>query len=285
MTKLNAMKLILIPGAALVLHAHAQAAPPNNVTTSHAATSIVAAELHATQPSIATVTLYSSSLWSDESGEVSGIWAIKENEHHKRSLSFDDTFRSESSNDFVVLLSPRMSDKLRDKDATDGALKIGSLTSSSGHQSYPIPDSADLSRYHTLVIYNAKRSKIVSTSTLSLGTVVAASDQWAKKTKSTTGGYEIVQRDNELFIRFSEDFKTPKPPEPLRILLSPASVDSTTNKNAETNAYFVAVLDSYKGGQEYKINGAGDLNRYRSVLLNCKKYTKLWSAAQVQLRD
>ena len=53
------------------------------------------------------------------------------------------------------------------------------------------------------------------------------------KTKRTKGSYEIVRRDGSLYLRFSEDFRTPKAPEPLRILISPHELQATKNKNAE----------------------------------------------------
>lgn len=159
----------------------------------------------------------------------------------------------------------------------DGGLVLGLLESNEGKQEFEIPENVNLDRYKSIAIHCEKYTKLWGAAPLFKGEVVAAGGKWTKKTKKTKGRYEIVQRSDGLFIRFSADFKTARPPEPLRILFSPKDSKGASNENAEQGALFVAELKSTKGSQEYRLPDGVDLSEYRSVHLNCKKYTKLWS--------
>ena len=113
---------------------------------------------------------------------------------------------------------------------------------------------------------------------------MASGTDWAKKTKKSTGGFEIVDVDGAFLIRFAGSFKPAKPPEPLRILWSTRSPNAAANKNAEAVAVLIATLKAVKGTQEYRVAEGIDPAKYRSILLNCRKYTKLWSAGSLEKR-
>ncbi|MFG0257715.1 MAG: DM13 domain-containing protein, partial [Phycisphaerales bacterium JB043] len=184
--------------------------------------------------------------------------------------------------DLKIALSPRRQKDITRKNALEGALVIGQLTRSSGRQEFRIPDDTDVSAFSTLVIHCEQYSKLWGTSIIREGRVIASAPSWIKKTKRTRGGYEIVTREDGLFLRFGDDFRTPKAPEPLRVLLSTQSAKEATNKSAERDATLVATTSQYSGGQEFRLPEDIDLSKYRSVLLNCLKYTKLWSAAPLE---
>ena len=207
------------------------------------------------------------------------MWRIEILGNGKRTLILSRDFKTKNAPDLKVVLSPLATDKISRKTALDNAVVLGALKSNTGSQQYDIPEGLDLARFKSVAIHCEQYTKLWGSSAISKGEVVAAATEWDKKTKKTTGAYEIVSRDGVLVVRFAEKFKTSKAPEPLHILLSRSAAKDTTNKNAESGATRVATLAKVKGSQEYTLNGVTDLRGYRSILLNCKKYTKLWSAA------
>jgi len=107
------------------------------------------------------------------------------------------------------------------------------------------------------------------------------SSTWIKKKAKVTGTYEIIERDGNRFIRLLDDFKTKKGPD-LKLVLSPLTADAVTAKTALDGSLIVHELKSYKGAQEYTIPEDADLSKYKSVLIHCQKYTKLWGAARLE---
>jgi Electron transfer DM13 len=226
-----------------------------------------------------TQVLYSSTFWKKGANTIDGAYRVVERPDGTRVVTLDKDFRTKAGPDLKLVLSPRTFDKVTRKNALEGALVLGLLKSNEGTQEYVIPEHVKLDRYKSIAIHCEKYKKLWGAAPLLKGEVVASGAKWTKKTKSTKGRYEIVERADGLFIRFSANFKTPKPPEPLRILLSPRRTADASNKNAEAGAVFVALLQRTKGSQEYRLPDGIDLSDYRSVHLNCKKYTKLWSTA------
>ena len=102
--------------------------------------------------------------------------------------------------------------------------------------------------------------------------------EWTRKTQKASGTWSIVEEDGTRFIDLSADFKTKKAPD-LAIYFSPKTVEELTNTNAEEGAVKLAPLESPKGSQRYEIPASIDLGEYTSVMIHCKKYTKLWCAA------
>ena len=223
--------------------------------------------------------LYSSTFWKKGSSTIDGTYKVVERPDGARVLILGKNFRTKEGPDLKLVLSQRTFDKVTRKNVLDGGLVLGSLKSNKGLQEFAIPENIKLDQYKSIAIHCEKYTKLWGAAPLLKGEVMASGAKWTKKTKSTKGRYEIVRRAGYLYIRFSPDFKTPKPPEPLRILLSPLDTKAASNKNAENGAVFVALLRKTKGSQEYRLPDGIDLSDFRSVHLNCKKYTKLWSTA------
>ena len=230
-------------------------------------------------------TLYSGTLWQKKSNSVLGTYRIIERKDGSQVLELEDDFKTKAGPDLKLVLSPLQPDKVTRKNALTGGLVLGTLRSEKGGQVFGIPASTDLKRFQTLAIHCENYTKLWGVVALTPGDVVASGNKWTKKTKKSSGGFEIVDRDGELLIRFSYDFKTSKPPEPLRILLSTQTSKDASNKNAEDGAVLIAELKSIKGAQEYRLPKGIDLTNYQSILLHCRKYTKLWSASSLQVAD
>ncbi len=104
--------------------------------------------------------------------------------------------------------------------------------------------------------------------------------KWTKKTKKIEGTWKIVEDGGERYIILDEKFKTKKGPD-LKIFLSTKTLDTVSNKNAVKGSVKVALLKSNKGAQRYQISAEVDLSRYKTLLVHCEKYAKLWGAAKL----
>ena len=103
---------------------------------------------------------------------------------------------------------------------------------------------------------------------------------WKKKTSKSSGEWSIVKEHGRTFVKLSDDFKTRKAPD-LKIFLSPLSAAAANGKNATEGAVLISALSSHKGAQIYEIPAGVDLAAYKSILIHCEAYAKLWSAADL----
>ena len=96
---------------------------------------------------------------------------------------------------------------------------------------------------------------------------------WTKKSHRVQGTWKIENSQVAL-----ENLSTKSAPD-LKIFVSPLSVDQLNNKNATKGAQLVAVLKSSKGSQTYALPKGLDLTKYKSIIIHCQRYSKLWGAA------
>jgi hypothetical protein len=112
---------------------------------------------------------------------------------------------------------------------------------------------------------------------LILGTAVSAetgaSNTWTKKSYAIKGTWKIEDGQIKLL-----DFSTKKAPD-LKIFLSTMPLHKITNKNALEGAKLVIKLKSHKGDQSYAIPQGLDLSIFKTILIHCEKYSKLWGGA------
>ena len=107
---------------------------------------------------------------------------------------------------------------------------------------------------------------------------VLHSGSWTKKSFASKGGWSIVESDGKHYVVLSDDFSTRKAPD-LKIFLSPLEADAATGKNAADGSTLIAPLASNKGGQRYEIPADVNLDDFKSILIHCEQYAKLWSAS------
>ena len=98
---------------------------------------------------------------------------------------------------------------------------------------------------------------------------------WTKKNHSIKGTWTIENQVVAL-----KDFSTKSAPD-LKIFLSPLEPHELTNKNATKGARLVAKLKSTKGNQSYALPEGVDLTKYKSIIIHCQRYSKLWSVASL----
>lgn len=97
--------------------------------------------------------------WTQKGFAIEGAWKIVE-EGGRRFVVLDQAFRTKSAPDLKLFLSPRNPGEISSLDATDGAARVGELTSNQGAQRIAIPAGVDLGRYRTLVLHCEKYSKL-----------------------------------------------------------------------------------------------------------------------------
>lgn len=107
------------------------------------------------------------------------------------------------------------------------------------------------------------------------------SGTWTKKGFDIAGTWSIVDDGGQLFVVLDGKFRTKKAPD-LKIFLSPTQANQLGNRNATKGSLKIAQLDSHQGAQRYPIPAGTDLSKYRSILIHCEKYTKLWGVADLR---
>ena len=106
------------------------------------------------------------------------------------------------------------------------------------------------------------------------------SGDFVRKSKRLQGSYEVIQRDGQTFIRFSDDFRAARGPD-LKIFLSPKDVKTVTGKTAVDGSILLGELISTRGAQEYLVPEGVDLNEFGSVLVHCEEFAVLWGGSDL----
>ncbi len=109
--------------------------------------------------------------------------------------------------------------------------------------------------------------------------------EWDNYSRWTTfeGSWQIVKSEEKQEIIFGDDFEAKKAPD-LKIFFSKASLDDITSKNAlkAGEPVFVAKLASYKGKATYTIPSSIDITKYKTVIVHCEEYSKLWGGSPLK---
>ena len=106
-----------------------------------------------------------------------------------------------------------------------------------------------------------------------------AGGEWTKKNFKIKGTWSIEKAaDGTLHLKVDGDFKTRNAPD-LKFVLHPLALEQVNDRNAMSGAKVVALLQKNKGAQSYAIPNDVDLKDYKSVLLHCEQYSKLWGGA------
>jgi hypothetical protein len=108
----------------------------------------------------------------------------------------------------------------------------------------------------------------------------AQSGEFTKANFDIKGQWEIIRQDGQTIFRLSEDFRTKRGPD-LKLFLSPKKVSAATGETATTNTVRLGALKSNKGTQDYILPGDIDLSNFKSILIHCEAYSKLWGGADI----
>ena len=111
--------------------------------------------------------------------------------------------------------------------------------------------------------------------------VILGQGSFVKKFKPIEGTFLIRQVGDKRELVLDEAFKTKKGPD-LQIIFSPLTIEQAENGNADgKGSLSIGLLQSNKGAQSYELPADLELTQYRSLLIHCVKYTKLWGGASL----
>lgn len=113
------------------------------------------------------------------------------------------------------------------------------------------------------------------------GDTTVHSGTWSKKAYSASGAWKIVKNGDDHYIVLDSRFKTKSAPD-LKLFLSKNSASSLTGKNATKGAVRIAKLKSNKGEQRYKLPRSVNPASYKTLLIHCERYSKLWTTAAIK---
>jgi len=107
---------------------------------------------------------------------------------------------------------------------------------------------------------------------------VLSSGTWSKKSFSVSGNWTLSTENGVTTVALDNAFKTKKAPD-LKIFLSPLSPDQLNGGNATQGSLLVSPLSSNKGAQKYNIPAGTNLSQYKTILIHCEAFSKLWSVS------
>ena len=109
---------------------------------------------------------------------------------------------------------------------------------------------------------------------LSIVSGLAQSGTWVPKAKPISGTWQITEKGGKKMLVL-KGFKTSHSPD-LKLFLSPRASGKLTGNNATKNSVEIGDLKSFDGDQSYVLPKGVDLSKFRSVVIHCEKYSKLW---------
>jgi len=97
------------------------------------------------------------------------------------------------------------------------------------------------------------------------------------------GHWKIVKKGEVSFLILGEDFEAKKAPD-LKIFFSTLEFNDVSAKNASSKqtSYMLAKLQKPKGSTTYEIPLDFDLSTYKSLVILCEKYKKLWGGSALR---
>jgi len=102
---------------------------------------------------------------------------------------------------------------------------------------------------------------------------------WVKKYYAVSGNWSIELENGKSYLVLHSDFKTSKGPD-LKLFIVKKSALSLHKKDAvEKYGVLIGKLKSIKGEQKYLIPANVSISDYKSIVVHCEKYTKVWGAA------
>ena len=104
--------------------------------------------------------------------------------------------------------------------------------------------------------------------------------EFERRSKRLEGDWEIVQRGEQTFIVFSDDFRAASGPD-LKVFLSPTAYGDVTGTTAVNGSINIGELKATRGGQEYEIPAGVNLADFQSVLIHCEEFAVLWGGSDL----
>lgn len=109
---------------------------------------------------------------------------------------------------------------------------------------------------------------------------VLSSGSWSKKTYAAGGNWTLFSENGVTTVSLDSGFTTRKAPD-LKIFLSPLSPGELSGRNATQGSLLISPLKSNSGAQSYTVPAGTDLSRYKTILIHCEAFSKLWSVSGI----
>ncbi|MEM9382922.1 MAG: DM13 domain-containing protein [Planctomycetota bacterium] len=106
---------------------------------------------------------------------------------------------------------------------------------------------------------------------------------WEAAQAQAQGHYEIHRSKHGRQLTLSSDFRTEAGPD-LKVALSRVGAPDATDGNAFRGALELGPLAAPRGRSAYAIPENAALEEYRSVIVYCEAFSKLWFAAPLDPR-
>lgn len=95
------------------------------------------------------------------------------------------------------------------------------------------------------------------------------------------GSWKIIKSENGYTVKLGKNFKAKKAPD-LKIYLSKLNFEDIDKHNASSKtSIFIAELKTYSGEVEYTFPAGVTPADFKSIVVHCVKYTKLWGGSSL----
>ena len=108
----------------------------------------------------------------------------------------------------------------------------------------------------------------------------ASNHSFVKRHYSISGNATLVETETGTEIVFSDDFETRSGPD-LKVYLSKLPLSQLKDKNVDENSLKIGVLKSKQGAQSYSLPKGVSLTEYKSVVIHCEAFSKLWGGFDI----
>ena len=107
-----------------------------------------------------------------------------------------------------------------------------------------------------------------------------SSGKWTKVGYEVEGQWKIVAQNGGYVLELPAGFSTKKAPD-LKLFLSNKGAAELSNRNATDGAVLIAELESVRGAQSYRLPGNANPTQFKTLVLHCEKYSKLWAVSSL----
>ncbi len=115
---------------------------------------------------------------------------------------------------------------------------------------------------------------------LSDESTLSSNHSFVKRHYSISGNATLVETETGTEIVFSEDFETRSGPD-LKVYLSKLPLAQLEDKSVDKNSLKIGVLKSKQGAQSYSLPQGVSLDEYKSVVIHCEAFAKLWGGFDI----
>ena len=201
---------------------------------------------------------------------------------NKKVLRFTG-FETSNGPDVRVFLARDEAPMDNDAVQSGGYLDLGSIKGNRGDQNYDIPGDADLSQYHSVVIWCNRFGVNFGASTLKQEgqqPVILSQGSFQGVAHETAGEAAIYQlADGKRVLRFT-DFATSNGPD-VHVFLAVAQTPMD-NDAVKGGGYFdLGSIKGNQGDQNYDVPADLDLSKYHSVVIWCNRFSVNFGAASL----